>query len=433
MSSVFRYEQGSNEVFEYHFNKLGAHTGMVLEDIVNTKLLNSIHERFIKATGMRCFITNTEIEPLTSIFHITDFCKLVRSSKQGRRKCAHSCRLLSMESKRLGEAIFATCHAGLIYAVAPIVVNKQHIGSFFCGQIVLPGEWLNSDQIIRNVSDLNLDEALLRKYLYEIEVVSKEKLISALEMLTLMTHYIAEMGVASIAQHQLMTEMKAKNELESLLKETEYKALQAQINPHFLFNCLNTISQIAIIEGAGQTQELIYAISDILRSLLKQPQKIITLKEELKYVRDYLSIQKARFGDRIHVMYNIDTEILEAKIPKFVLQPIVENAVVHGLEPKIEGGNLIIDAHKENNHIVINISDTGVGIPEAEMSTILKAKTTTAKTENVTGLGINNVHQRIQFYFGEDYGLKINSKPDEGCKVTITIPINTLLRWQESV
>lgn len=427
MSSVYA---DKNNLFKHPVNS-NTERGIMLEDIVNTKFLNSIHEMFIKITGVRCFITNTDIEPLTSIFHITDFCKLVRSTKEGRVRCAKSCRKLSLESKRKGEAISAECHAGLLYAVSSIVVNNQHIGSFFCGQVVLPGEWLDVDHILANIEDLNLDESLLRNSLSEIEVVSQEKLITALEMLTLMTSYIAEMGATSIAQQQLMNEMKAKAELERLLKETEYKALQAQINPHFLFNCLNTISQIALIEGASQTQDLIYAISDILRSLLKHPQKIVTLKEELKYVKDYLLIQQARFGDRIHVSFNIDPEILDAKLPKFILQPIVENAIVHGLEPKIEGGHLTISAHKESNNIVISIIDTGMGIEKIEMNTILKRTNANPRIENVTGLGINTVHQRIQYYFGSDYGLKIESESGEGCKATITIPCNSLLRWQD--
>jgi ligand-binding sensor protein len=430
MSSVLKYDQSKNDALKDDI-KYDSESGMMLEDIVNTKFLDSIHERFIKITGMRCFITNTKVEPVTSMFHITNFCKLIRSTKEGRIRCAKSCRDISLKSRRKGEAISATCHAGLIYAVSPILVNNQHIGSFFCGQIVLPGEWLKADNILRNVEDLDLDRTLLLKYLDEVEIVSSEKLITALEMLTLMTNYITEMGAANIAQQQLMTEMKAKTELESLLRETEHKALQAQINPHFLFNCLSTISQIAFIEGANQTQELTYAISDILRSLLKNPQKIITLKEELKYVKDYLLIQQARFGDRINVIYSIEEEIVETKLPKFILQPIVENAVVHGLEPKIEGGSLTIDAHKENNNIVISVIDTGMGIQKAEMSAILNVQANILKTENLTGLGINNVQQRIKFYFGEDYGLNIKSKPGEGCKVTITIPVKSLWRRQD--
>jgi two-component system LytT family sensor kinase len=330
--------------------------------------------------------------------------------------------LLTLESARKGEAVYYTFHAGLIDAAMPIMVNNQYIGSFLCGEVVLPETKLEFDDIKMRVKDLELDSKLLFDYLSEIEVVSKEKLIAALEMLTLMTNYIAEMGAANIAQKQLMAEMKAKAALKNMLKETEYKILQSQINPHFLFNCLNTIGRVALSEGAYQTQELIYAISDILRSLLKHPEKLIPITEEIKYVRDYLAIQLARFGDRFNVVYALKEEALTAKIPKFTLQPLIENAIIHGLEPKVEGGTLTINAVKQGDNIVIDVIDTGVGIQDAKLRTLINIKQEFQPTENFTNLGINNVHQRIQYYFGQDYGLKISSKPGNGCRVTITLP-----------
>lgn len=145
------------------------------------------------------------------------------------------------------------------------------------------------------------------------------------------------------------------------MRETEYKALQAQINPHFLFNCLDTISLTALTEGAEETQELIFALSDLLRNLLKHTEEVITLREEMKYVEDYLFLQKARFADRIQVVTQVDEGVWNARIPKFILQPLVENAVVHGLEPSLTGGTLTITAGKdEKNDLVITVADTGV-------------------------------------------------------------------------
>jgi two-component system LytT family sensor kinase len=395
---------------------------MMLEDIVNTNILNTIHDKFIQVTGVRGFITNSRGKPLTDIISFTKFCKVIRSHPEGRRRCEECYLTQTQEAKRKGTAIYYTCHAGLICAVSSIMVHNQHMGSFVCGQVVWAGENLDFDDIKSKFSDLNLDERQLRICFNEVEVVSQKKLVTALEMLTLMTNYIMEMGVANITQQQLMTEMKAKAELEDLLKETEYKALQAQVNPHFLFNCLNTIGRVALLEGASQTQELIYAISDILRSLLKHPERIITVREELKYVKDYLAIQQARFSDRIHVIYNVDQEIMEAKLPKFTLQPLVENAIVHGLEPKIDGGDLAINAKKNGENIILSIIDTGVGIPVSKLNNLLEFQSNSDKTENVTAIGMKNVHQRIQSYFGPNYGLKVDSQQGRGCQVTVTLP-----------
>ena len=144
-----------------------------------------------------------------------------------------------------------------------------------------------------------MEEAALEEALSEIVAVDRQRLTPALELLKVMTKYIAEMGVVNLSQKLLMNEIKSKAEVENLLRETEYKALQAQINPHFLFNCLDTISLTALTEGAEETQELIFALSDLLRNLLKHTEEVITLREEMKYVEDYLFLQKARFADRI--------------------------------------------------------------------------------------------------------------------------------------
>lgn len=394
---------------------------LALEDVVNTRKLKQIQGKFTQFTGVRCVITDHEGKPLTSLNNFSRFCQLVRSDPEGKRRCEKCDQVKSREAARKGEAIYYTCHAGLIDAAMPIVVNGQHIGSFLCGEVFLTEIKTDFDNIKMRVKDLDFDERLLSYYLSEIEVVSKEKLITALEMLTLMTNYIAEMGAANIVQKQLMAEMKAKSALESMLKETEYKALISQINPHFLFNCLNTIGRVALTEEAYQTQELIYAISDILRSLLKHTERIILITEEIKYVRDYLAIQLARFGDRIDVVFDIEEEVLKAKIPKFTLQPIVENAIIHGLEPKVEGGTLTIKAVKQGKDLIIDVIDTGVGIHDDKLHTLIKIKQK-PYMENVTNIGIRNVHQRIQYYFGQNYGLKIYSEPGDGCRVKIVLP-----------
>ena len=400
--------------------------GLLLVDFVNTKILNTIQDKFTQVTGVHSVITDTEGRPLTKIDTFTRFCKLIRSLPEGKKRCEECDREKSMDAARKGEAIFYKCHAGLIDAAMPIVLNNHHLGNFLCGQVVLQGEELDYDDIKKRVKDLNIDESLLRPYLEEIEVVTEEKLITALEMMTLMTNYIVEMGAVNIIQKQLMTEMRAKAELENLLKETEYKALLAQINPHFLFNCLNTLGRVALAEGAYETQELIYSISDMLRSLLKHTDRIISLEEELKYVNDYLAIQGARFEDRISAVYEICDDVRAAALPKFTIQPLVENAIVHGLEPQIEGGTLTIKAAEMDNNVVIEIIDTGVGITKnklEELRQLIQGKGSYSGGK-LKSLGLISVHQRIQHYFGPPYGLQLNPA-GKGFRVTVTLPFIT--------
>jgi len=397
--------------------------GFTLLDFVNTKILNSIQDKFTQITGVHCVIADTEGQPLTKIDMFTRFCKLIRSIPDGKSRCEKCDRIKSMEAARKGEAIYYKCHAGLIDAAMPIVVNNQHMGNFLCGQVALEDDPLIIDDIKQRVRDFYIDESVLVAYLEDIEVVSKEKLITALEMMTLMTNYIAEMGAANIAQKQLMNEMKAKADLQNLLRETEYKALLAQINPHFLFNCLNTIGNVALLEEAHKTQELIYAMSDILRNLLKKTDKIVTLDEEMKYVNDYLMIQQARFGDRIQVIIEVDDELLRIKLPKFTVQPLVENAIMHGLEPKKEGGILTIKAFSQNDTLVIDVIDTGAGIPEDRMVEMRDKNFEKTSGGQMTGVGLANVHQRIRHYYGPKYGLELDNRPVHGCRVRVMVPL----------
>ena len=136
---------------------------------------------------------------------------------------------------------------------------------------------------------------------------------------------------------------------------------------------------------------------------------------------------------RIHVIYNVDQEIMEAKLPKFTLQPLVENAIVHGLEPKIDGGDLAINAKKNGENIILSIIDTGVGIPVSKLNNLLEFQSNSDKTENVTAIGMKNVHQRIQSYFGPNYGLKVDSQQGRGCQVTVTLPLYGLARGDRAV
>lgn len=391
-----------------------------LNDLVNIKLLNEIQKKFTEVTGIRACITDARGKPLTDMGISTSFCRYIRFNSVGCRRCEETDMKRGLEAMERGKPFYYTCHAGLIDAVAPIIFNNEFMGAFLFGQVLLTSEHVEPEDVWSRNCDLGLDKDVLLKHLAQIETVSAEKLMTALEMMVIMVNYIVEMGISNMTQKQLMSEMKAKSELERNLRETEYKALLSQINPHFLFNCLNTIGRVAFCEEAYKTQELIYSLSDILRSILKDSEKIVTLKEEIKYVEDYLRIQKVRFGDRIKVNFDIDRGILYARLPKFTLQPLVENAIIHGLEPKVEGGTLTISGSREADKVIIRIDDTGVGMPRFKIEEVINRNTD--KTGHVTGLGIINVQKRVQYYFGEDFGLKFDCRLNKGCTVTVTIP-----------
>jgi two-component system, LytTR family, sensor histidine kinase LytS len=204
-----------------------------------------------------------------------------------------------------------------------------------------------------------------------------------------------------------------------LATHAEMRALQAQINPHFLFNTLNTIS--SLIRTQPETaREIIVKLSAFFRHSLQKTERHISLAEELAQVDAYLAIEKVRFGDKLTITRHIDPDALTALIPSFTLQPLVENAVKHGLHPKETGGTITILVQQADTDVEIVIADDGIGIPEHEQTKLCKVG-----YGKGNGIGLANVYERLKGIYGESYGLKIESRLGEGTIVRIRIPLDS--------
>ncbi|NLW07187.1 MAG: sensor histidine kinase, partial [Clostridia bacterium] len=211
-------------------------------------------------------------------------------------------------------------------------------------------------------------------------------------------------------------------QLEQALKDAELKALQSQVNPHFLFNTLNAISRLAMFEGASTTEKLVGALARLMRYSLYQVKDTVTLAEEIAAVRDYLFIQETRFWERIQSEVSVEEDILEAKMPCMILQPLVENAIIHGLEPQEKGGSIVIRGRRVKEQVSIEIIDDGVGIPPEIQKSIFDLQVRRSGKGQVSGLGIVNVYRRMQHYFGSSCALDVTSKPGKGTCVHLTFP-----------
>ncbi|MEW6522319.1 MAG: sensor histidine kinase [Bacillota bacterium] len=225
-------------------------------------------------------------------------------------------------------------------------------------------------------------------------------------------------------QARLIEELKINAELEEALRVMELRALQSQINPHFLFNTLTTIAAQAMLDGAMATQGLVHALARLLRYSLRRIGEMVSLEDELHHVQDYLTIQEARFGKRVSTRLDVPAEVLRTKIPLLTLQPLVENAIIHGFESR-DRGLIVIDARLSEAEVYVTITDDGVGIPPARLSTIRSMSDAGSGQGHTTGLGVSNVHRRLQHQFGQEYGLDIQSAPGQGTRVTICIPFTT--------
>lgn len=205
-----------------------------------------------------------------------------------------------------------------------------------------------------------------------------------------------------------------KEELVNMEEENQVLSL----NPHFLFNTLNCIAKTAYFEGAGTTEEVIYCFSELMRYNLKQKHKRHLLATEIENIEKYLYIQKMRLKKYLTWEINILDELISYNIPNLTLQPIVENAIVHGISAKEEGGRIRINAEARPDKICIYIEDDGVGFPQETLQ-LLRNGHGERKGEH---LGLNTTDKRLKRCYGSEYGIQILHTGPQGSKVAVTIP-----------
>ena len=305
---------------------------------------------------------------------------------------------------------------GLMEISYPLSGEDGQIGSILCGHFLLEND-------LKYLKDPPSD----------IPVLSAERCAALCSFIGFFGRKIVDMVADSVALQRLEGQqdtfvnfMKKQRQLEEALKEAELSALQNQVNPHFLFNSLNTIARVAVIEGDKYTEGLISALARLMRYSLYQVRSIVTLEEEVKTVQDYLKIQEARFQDRISHRIDVESSILNAKMPCMILQPLVENACQHGLEPCRRGGIVSIQGWLENDQVFLEVTDNGIGMSEELQRSIFKLEDIqSTKGGQVSGLGLNNVLSRLQFHFGSDCAWDISSVINKGTTFQLSFPYVT--------
>ncbi|AWX57614.1 MULTISPECIES: sensor histidine kinase [Brevibacillus] len=225
-------------------------------------------------------------------------------------------------------------------------------------------------------------------------------------------------GLGNLISSQL--ELAELEKQSRLLADAEIRALHAQINPHFLFNALNTIVSF-IRFRPEQARELLIHLGEYFRRNLHDSGGYVSLARELEHIEAYLAIERARFGDKLHVEYDIEDGVERFTVPGLILQPLVENAVKHGLLPKREGGTVVIRARrKEKQTVELTVADNGVGMKVDPFEPALDEK---SAGRQLSGIGLANVKSRLQSIYGEPYGIVIESKSGSGTTCTIQLPI----------
>lgn len=207
-------------------------------------------------------------------------------------------------------------------------------------------------------------------------------------------------------------------DIELSKKKAQFLLLQAQINPHYLYNTLNSIYIMALKYKAQDIAEMVLSLSDMFKLSLNEGKGYVRVQDEITYVENYMRVMNYRFKNRFKVYFDVDDDVLECYMMKFLLQPFVENSIIHGLEQKVGEGSVIISGNRAGEDIELKIFDDGVGFHVEE--------------KQASGYGIRNVTERIGLIYGEEYGVKVSSTIGEGTTVIIRIPVKDLEFYRQS-
>jgi two-component system LytT family sensor kinase len=231
---------------------------------------------------------------------------------------------------------------------------------------------------------------------------------------------LAQLLAAQLTIIRVEREKSQRERREALLlhqtTEAELRALRAQLNPHFLFNALNTIADLIVVD-AQKAERMTERLADVFRSVLTHSQKpMITVREEIEFIQRYLEIEEARFSDHLQVSIQVDPASAEMQVPSMILQPLVENAIKHGLAPKLNPGLLKVSVGRIGDDLAMTVEDDGVGLAASP------AEYRDPNGKRSTGLGLSNTARRLRTVYGERAILLIESPQNNGCRVTIRIP-----------
>lgn len=397
----------------------------LLNFIENDKMLEII-ESFVKATNITIDINDNLGFPLVEHNYYTGFCKDIRSTEKGLRRCVESNATIGFQSANKGQIAISPCHTGAMLMAMPIIVEDLFLGSITCCQIHLqtPDE-KTTEKMLRSTNDLGFDGDKLIDTFSDINVISHEKCTAISNLIHLVVNYITELGFRTKKQEgqfrkklNHILEAKTKTELENSLRLAELKNLQAQIQPHFLFNTLNTLSGLVTLNKNQEALNVVYSLAEILRYNLDRSGELVTLKEEIHNVENYLQIKKIRFGKRLNYKFDIEDDLMDIELPYLTLQPLVENACIHGIEPKQSNGYILIKGKKVDDGIEIIVEDNGLGMPE-ELIRCFPDDIDEFNKENC--IGLINVHSRLQLCFGYGFGVKLG-KNGRKTQVKLLLP-----------
>jgi sensor histidine kinase YesM len=321
-----------------------------------------------------------------------------------------------------------TCHAGLVDVVVPILVGDEKIGCFYSGQSLLsPPTPIGFQEIEKRVGELELDQETLWEVYQKVNQVDAYKLEMAVELLSIICSNLVREQIELDRQRKVTRSAVQRARLERDLREMELRLSQAQINPHFLFNSLNLILGEAMNENASRTAHLVEELSTLLSNSLTSIGSMVRLEAEIENARSYVGIFKARFGKKIDLRTDLPRTLASFKVPALMLQPLVENALVHAFPKCTEPFVVQIAASlsdesaasdRSGRCVEIRVSDNGPGMTSREHASVqrmLRAR------HNGKMTGLVGLSRRLRYYYADPPELHVEQS-EAGLTVTIRLP-----------
>jgi len=393
----------------------------MIENPLKKLIASNLYTRYsgiLSLSDISLFLADTNGNILLEFIPSPDFCTRVCNAAKEGQACPDYC----SRFKPGMEGSFV-CRHGLENIILPISLQGETIGYIGGMQVYLPET--EYQKYLIDIPSFKKDNApeFIAKSISSLKTVDPNK-ISIHEQLC--NHIVKNISIdlsesVSHADQDVARLSIEKEILEKKIIDLEAKNMSLVVNPHFLFNTLNCIARIAYFEHSHTTEELIYCLSDLLRYNLKQDDQLHTIGSEIGNIEKYLYIQKVRFKNRLEYEIDIPENIRSYRIPNMVIQPIVENALIHGITPKRDGGKIKIFAEEHSDGIVISVMDNGNGFSKDVLENIHQA-------DSKSGLGFRSTDKRLKQYYGEKYGLEIVKSDYSGSTVNITIPTQSIGR-----
>ncbi len=396
-----------------------------LRDVVDLSKLQAIQDSFVKAMGMGTVTVDPDGIPLTRESNFQPICRLIRSRPEGLRRC-HACDACGgREAHRSGSPATYTCSSGLTDAAAPIIIDGQLLGSVLCGQVTLQGyRKAQTDEVVASCEQLGFTADEIVKTLASTPEIARDRFEGALEMLRLAANHMAEIGLTNLTQRRLFEKTAEKSAAERALKDAQLHALQARMNPHFLFNSLTLIGYTALEEAAPRTEEIAYTLSDLLRYSLRNTATMVPLREEFDMIERCLALHLLRFGEKLTTRIELDPAVADTPVPCMFLQPLVENAIVHGVETLTRPTEVRVSARPRGGCLVVEIGDDGVGMDPAQVRAVIENRRPLPDRKRTRpALGLQTVLTRLDSEYGAGFDLNIASAPNRGTTIRLSWPL----------